>query len=328
MSDTNKPTTAASEATPSALAPVTLEFTFGRYHGQVHPDNPSLRHGEGSLFYNSGNVYKGQWKNGAPDGVGEKQYSNGDSFVGLWSQGKRQGRGSYLYNEGHIFEGIYVDDKPNGYGILTTIQGDRYSGWWRNGLKEGTGVEILHEGQMLVGTWKNGLKEGPGKLLLPGAKKPVFGMWVKDHFTREMTPEERVSWKASRQRSDEEDRDKVGPTFLTGEDKEDWDSEFERNSSDDEREQGMISEGSAAAAAAATTTTTTAGATTTTAGGALTRSSAPGGMPSQDFARLFSSASGNPDAMGGMDFAEMSAMETRLDALERALENAMQGLTP
>lgn len=301
---------------PSYPGAVTLEFTFGRYYGQVHPDNASLRHGEGSLFYNSGNVYKGQWRNGAPEGIGEKQYSNGDSFVGLWSNGKREGRGSYLYNEGHIFEGMYVNDKANGYGILTTLQGDRYSGWWRDGLKEGTGVEILHQGQMLVGTWKRGLKEGPGKLFLPGAKKAIYGIWTKDHFTREMTEEERESWRASRRRSDEEDRERVGPTFLAGEDKEDWDSEFERNSSDDERERAMGAEGDDHQNLRG-------------ASGALEPQGpgrAAGGATTTDLARLFSSAAGDAGAMGGMDFAGMSAMETRLDALERALENAMQGL--
>lgn len=293
--------------TAAPAAPVTLEFAFGRYFGDVHPADPTLRHGQGTLSYKSGNIYKGGWENGAPSGVGEKQYANGDVFIGMWREGKRHGRGSYLYNEGHIFEGIYNDDQPSGYGILTTVEGDRYSGWWRKGLKDGSGVEILHEGQMMSGTWRNGMKEGPGKLSLPGAKGFIYGIWSKDRFVREMTAEERREWKAERQREREEETldtpDGARPSLLPGESREEWDSEFEFNSSDEEREkQRGTEEGTAALNQLATNHLGT----------------------QQRIASVFAAASGSPGVVP--EVAELSAMESRLEAFESALENALRGL--
>lgn len=233
---------------PSDSELVSLQFTFGRYHGQVHPDNPLLRHGQGTLVYNSGSTYSGSWVNGAPHGVGKKQYLNGDVFAGLWENGKREGRGSYLFYQGHIFEGLYHDDQPHGYGILTTLEGDRYAGEWRAGLKHGKGVEILtSEGQLFSGFWVRGVKEGPGRLHLSGAAAPIFGMWKQDHFLRELSAHEKALFCTDFPDLDYDEAEKLNepsedsnvgeraPMLLPGEEKTFFDPEFEANSSDEER---------------------------------------------------------------------------------------------
>jgi len=221
--------------------------------------------------------------------VGEKHYVNGDTFVGCWVQGKREGRGSYLYAEGHIYEGMYANDKAEGYGILSTLEGDRYAGWWRAGLKHGKGVETLHEGQHFVGSWVNGLKEGPGKLALPEAKSLVYGIWSRDHFTRELTEEERASWDVT-----EGSREMEGEGMGEG-----WDSEFEFNSSDEERLHSTEAGGGDGDAQRAV-------------GHILSCSEAisdPEGILS-------------PEASDGL-----AAMEERLDALQAAIEKAMKNST-
>lgn len=189
------PTHTSSPAVLSEGQQKTLEFSFGCYVGEVHPENPQLRHGEGRLVYSNGNVYTGHWKDGAPDGFGEKQYVNGDTFVGFWVNGKREGRGSYLFQEGHIFEGMYVRDNAEGYGTLHTIEDDRYSGGWKNGLKDGVGIECLHTGEIFTGTWRGGKKVGAGALRLPGSEKPLYGMWDTNSLVRELTPDELKEWK-------------------------------------------------------------------------------------------------------------------------------------
>lgn len=185
----------SSSELPSKEKKTTLEFSFGCYVGEVHPENPQLRHGEGRLVYANGNVYTGHWKDGAPNGFGEKQYINGDTFVGFWVNGKREGKGSYLFQEGHIFEGMYVNDQAEGYGTLHTIEDDRYSGGWKNGLKDGAGIECLHTGEIFTGTWRGSKKVGGGALRLPGSEKPLYGMWENNSLVRELTVEEIKEWK-------------------------------------------------------------------------------------------------------------------------------------
>lgn len=187
--------TAASSVTSSVAASSTsrgdeeILFEFGRYYGEVDA-RTGLRQGHGTLWYNSGNVYEGEWVAGAPEGIGEKRYKNGDVYRGRWEGGKRNGRGGYLYAQGHYFEGIYVNDEPNGYGVLSTVNGDRYTGQWKDGKKEGKGRETLHTGQVFIGHWRNGRKQGRGKLYLPGAEGFIYGVWNDDHFFRELTKEE------------------------------------------------------------------------------------------------------------------------------------------
>ncbi|CAD2215258.1 phosphatidylinositol-4-phosphate 5-kinase [Angomonas deanei] len=203
------PSSLADSADSEERGVVELEFSFGRYVGQVDPLT-QLRSGEGTLYYNSGNTYTGEWCDGAAHGFGEKTYKNGDVFRGMWSEGKRCGRGSYLHKEGHFFEGMYERDMPNGYGVLTTVSGDRYAGEWKDGLKCGKGRETLKTGQVFVGKWKGGKKQGAGKVLVPGAKRYIYGVWHDDKFFRELTEEELANF------NDGEEGDQtVGPTRAT-----------------------------------------------------------------------------------------------------------------
>lgn len=163
-----------------------LIFDFGRYVGEVDPLS-GLRSGHGVLHYRSGNVYTGEWRDGAAHGFGEKRYRNGDIYRGLWREGKRSGRGSYLFVDGHLYEGMYVNDCCDGNGIFTTLNGDRYAGQWKAGLKHGKGREELASGQVFVGNWRSGKKQGRGKLYIPGAEGYIYGIWNDDHFFRELT---------------------------------------------------------------------------------------------------------------------------------------------
>lgn len=171
---------------PDDLDKTELIFDFGRYVGQVDPIT-GLRDGHGCLHYRSGNVYTGEWRDGAADGFGEKRYKNGDIYRGNWRAGQRSGRGAYLFVQGHFYDGMYVDDAPEGYGIYTTLRGDRYAGRWKAGHKHGKGRETLMNGQVFVGNWRNGKKQGRGKLYLPGAEGYIYGIWNNDKFFRELT---------------------------------------------------------------------------------------------------------------------------------------------
>ena len=42
----------------------------------------------GSMKFNNGDRYEGQWKNDLPHGKGEMVYGNEDRYVGNWRSGK------------------------------------------------------------------------------------------------------------------------------------------------------------------------------------------------------------------------------------------------
>jgi hypothetical protein len=47
-----------------------------------------------------GDVYAGEWRRGAPHGVGAQRYANGDTFEGVFREGRRHGHGIYRWADG------------------------------------------------------------------------------------------------------------------------------------------------------------------------------------------------------------------------------------
>jgi len=47
-----------------------------------------------------------------------KYYNNGDRYDGDWKNGKKEGKGIYYYNNGNRYEGDWKNDLREGKGIL------------------------------------------------------------------------------------------------------------------------------------------------------------------------------------------------------------------
>lgn len=120
-----------------------------------------LRHGQGSIRYDCGDAYEGQWSNDKRSGKGKYKYAcgdtydgewldgmyhgqgsyigslnggGGDEYIGEWAADKPHGRGRYLYREtGATYEGDFAAGKPNGQGKYTTANGEVREGNWRDG---------------------------------------------------------------------------------------------------------------------------------------------------------------------------------------------------
>eukprot|EP01062_Namystynia_karyoxenos_P023809 TRINITY_DN19227_c0_g1_i2.p1 TRINITY_DN19227_c0_g1~~TRINITY_DN19227_c0_g1_i2.p1 ORF type:complete len:720 (+),score=172.55 TRINITY_DN19227_c0_g1_i2:91-2250(+) len=152
-------------AEAAGLETKVLVFQFGTYRGTVNAEG--LRHGQGRLQYNNGNVYEGAWADGAPNGTGTKSWANGDRYEGQWAAGKRHGHGRYTFAAGGQYEGGYVDDLPDGQGRWEA-NGEVYEGGYRKGQRCGMGTETFQkEGQTVryEGTWFGGKREGVGRLI-------------------------------------------------------------------------------------------------------------------------------------------------------------------
>jgi hypothetical protein len=155
----------------------TLVFDFGVYTGEVSSVS-GRRHGWGQLAYDNGNVYEGEWREGAVHGSGAKSYRNGDVYSGEWREGKREGKGEYKYAHGHKYTGEYKHDVCHGLGTLLTREGDKYTGEWQAGRKHGAGTEVLRDGQTFVGRWSAGKKSGEG--VLTTKTERITGTWQDD----------------------------------------------------------------------------------------------------------------------------------------------------
>ncbi len=109
------------------------KFTTGTYIGCL--DYESNADGFGTLTYNSGNVYQGNWSRNSMNGLGTMNFSNGDSYTGNWVKNSMEGTGKMQYaNQGY------------------------YNGNWKNNMFDGIGEQkIVFSGQyqLLKGVFKN-----------------------------------------------------------------------------------------------------------------------------------------------------------------------------
>ena len=98
------------------------------------------RHGEGSMTWDVGDTYKGQWVNnkmhgkgtyktklltytgnftaGIIEGQGTAKYTNGATYVGEWKNNNRHGQGTIIDNKGNKFTGQFINNKQ-GKGVFT-----------------------------------------------------------------------------------------------------------------------------------------------------------------------------------------------------------------
>ena len=58
------------------------------------------------MFFKSGNIYEGDWKNDIQNGKGILIYKNGDKFEGNFINGEINGNGIYTWQNGEIYKGF------------------------------------------------------------------------------------------------------------------------------------------------------------------------------------------------------------------------------
>lgn len=134
----------------------------GTYTGTVNENEEP--DGYGTMIYNSGAFYKGNWKEGHWHGNGILRTPNGDSYEGDFVYDCRHGRGIYKYENGDVYEGDFSSDKRHGKGTFLFQQGSMYRGDFAYGNFEGYGWYEFDEGYY-EGSWADGVYEGIGSLI-------------------------------------------------------------------------------------------------------------------------------------------------------------------
>jgi hypothetical protein len=61
------------------------------------------------LSFSNGNRYRGEIRDGMPNGTGTNRYANGDVYTGAWRRGKSDGQGRYTWANGNYWEGEFRD---------------------------------------------------------------------------------------------------------------------------------------------------------------------------------------------------------------------------
>ena len=126
--------------------------------------------------FKNGDVYDGEWKNKAPNGIGLMIYANGEIYSGAWENGIRTGQGAMSFANGDEYSGEWKDDLFHGDGKMTYANNDIYEGGWEAGMQSGQGVMNYADGSVYEGEWNAGLYSGQGKKTY--ANKDVYdGSW-------------------------------------------------------------------------------------------------------------------------------------------------------
>ena len=170
----------------------------GLYQGSVIRSSPK----KGNAFYTSGDIYKGDWKDGKWEGQGSTTYSNGEKYEGFWKDGKMNGDGQFFYANGNKkyegsfkhgmrygggitfwpdglveYVGAYKDDKKHGYGAGLDSDGGEYLGNWKSNNRDGLGTQTWASKFRYVGIWKDDARNGKGKLFHSDGKIAYEGDW-------------------------------------------------------------------------------------------------------------------------------------------------------
>lgn len=125
--------------------------------------------------YASGALYKGDWKDGQPEGFGHMTYSNGDIYAGEWKRGTKHGNGTFIENGGDSYAGKFIRGKMEGHGTLYLKKGGRYYGNFKDDKFDGFGIRYYSDSQKYVGNWKLDYKSGIGTLYSDSSI--IYGKW-------------------------------------------------------------------------------------------------------------------------------------------------------
>ena len=131
----------------------------------------------GNITYANGAKYKGELKDGIPNGQGFLSLPDGGKYVGEFKEGIINGQGTVTLSDGRKYSGEFKEGKKHGQGIYTYPNGDKYTGGYKDGLKNGLGALTYgkgkSDGDKYVGEFKEGIPNGQGTYTFSDGSKWV-----------------------------------------------------------------------------------------------------------------------------------------------------------
>ena len=132
---------------------------------------------QGNITYANGAKYKGELKDGIPNGQGFLSLPDGGKYVGEFKEGIINGQGIFTFSDGRKYSGEFKEGKKHGQGIYTYPNGDKYTGGYKDGFKNGLGALTYgkgkSDGDKYVGEFKEGIPNGQGTYTFSDGSKWV-----------------------------------------------------------------------------------------------------------------------------------------------------------
>lgn len=108
------------------------------YIGEYHLDK---KQGKGSLTFESGDTYEGEFANNVFNGQGHYKWKkNGHEYIGGYLNGKFDGNGMYKWGENEYYKGEYKNGIKEGMGELKYPDGKKFTCPFVNGKPHGIGM--------------------------------------------------------------------------------------------------------------------------------------------------------------------------------------------
>jgi hypothetical protein len=108
-------------------------------------------------------TYKGELRDGRPNGRGRLEIRSGEMFEGEWKDGRLNGRGVHVDTAGNRHEGTFSDGVPNGEGRYLARTGEIFEGTFKDGLRQGKGKTRLAGGTAYESEWDRGKEIGAAR---------------------------------------------------------------------------------------------------------------------------------------------------------------------
>ena len=118
------------------------------------------------------------------DCVGTLTWQNGDRYVGDFKNGQKSGLGTSTLYDGRKYVGEFKNDKYNGQGTYSWPNGDKYVGEIKDNFPTGQGAQTLANGEKYVGYFKDGKYNGFGVYTWPNSPRVQSGTWENGKFVR------------------------------------------------------------------------------------------------------------------------------------------------
>jgi hypothetical protein len=145
-----------------------------------------IRSGNGTLEWQDGTFYRGEFRGGNRHGHGLQTYIDG-TYEGQWVNDEKNGLGRLDFNyddeiKSLAYIGNFENDVRTGNGTYYWQNRDTYTGGHKNALREGYGVYHFANGQRYEGQWKNNKRNGQGTLFSSNGTVISRGQWRDSEF--------------------------------------------------------------------------------------------------------------------------------------------------
>ena len=136
-------------------------FTLPSYASDLPPcpkDQTQTYHNcFGTHTWAHGDKYVGEWKDDAIHGQGTMIYADGRVYKGKYKAYART-QGTMEWPDGFKYTGKWGEDgqQPNGFGTYTSPDGASYVGEFKDGGYHGKGTYTFANGKVLSGIWADG----------------------------------------------------------------------------------------------------------------------------------------------------------------------------